>query len=337
MENANGIQQLFFQHIKNNLPAHLSMVDEIAELLNISNDSAYRRIRGEKPISLDEIAKLCSAYKISLDQFLHLKSDSFIFTGKLADHTEHFFDDWLKDVLQQYSLVNSFEKKHLYFLTKDLPFISYFQVPELANFKSFMWMRTFLHYDNLKGKKFSLQNNYPEYTEIGKKIVQVTSKIPTTEIWNHECINATIRQIEFYHEANVFESKNDILILYDKLEELVNHFEKQAETGKQFIVGETPTSQSADYNLFLNELLLGDNTIIAELNNMKMSFLNHSALHIVGTRDERFSNYAYNSMMNIIRKSTKISIEGEKIRSRFFNSLREKIARRKAYFKNSRQ
>ena len=331
MENTNGVQQLFFQHIKNNLPPHLSLVDEIAQLLSISNDSAYRRIRAEKPISFDEIRTLCTHYKISLDQFLHLQSDSFIFTGKLADNTEHFFDEWLKDVLEQYSYVNSFEKKHLYFLTKDMPFISFFQIPELATFKSFMWMRTFLHYDILKNKKFSLKNIYPGYAEMGKKIIQVSNKIPTTEIWNYECINATIRQIEFYRDANVFESKDDVLVLYDKLEDLVNHFENQAEAGKKFAVGETPTSQSADYHLFLNELFLGDNTVIAEVNNIKMSFLNHSVLHIVGTRDERFSNYAYEAMMNMVRKSTKISTEGEKSRSRFFNSLREKIWKRKAF------
>ena len=51
-------QSVFFQHIKALLPPHLSVVDEIAEVLNISNDSAYRRIRGEKPIALEEIKKL---------------------------------------------------------------------------------------------------------------------------------------------------------------------------------------------------------------------------------------------------------------------------------------
>ena len=41
-----GAQQVFFNHIKGMLPPHISFVDEIAEELNISNDSAYRRIRG---------------------------------------------------------------------------------------------------------------------------------------------------------------------------------------------------------------------------------------------------------------------------------------------------
>jgi len=33
------------------------MADEVAELLNISNDSAYRRIRGEKLLYFGELKK----------------------------------------------------------------------------------------------------------------------------------------------------------------------------------------------------------------------------------------------------------------------------------------
>jgi hypothetical protein len=114
----------------------------------------------------------------------------------------------------------------------------------------------------------------------------------------------------------------------------VNHFEKQAEAGKQFEIGEKPRHNSGDYFMYLNELFIGDNTILAEVNNMRMSFLNHSVLHIVGTRDERFSNYVYDNVMNMISKSSLISKVGEKSRYRFFNSLRENIWKRKAALKS---
>lgn len=49
--NAAELQTAFLKQIKNQLPPHLSLVDAIAEQLNISNDSAYRRIRGEKHLT----------------------------------------------------------------------------------------------------------------------------------------------------------------------------------------------------------------------------------------------------------------------------------------------
>src|ERR1700757_2855321 len=95
----NHTQQLLFNHIKSVLPTHLSFVDEVAELLNISNDSAYRRIRGEKPISLEEIQKLCIRYRISLDQLINIESESTIFFGKNLDRDNFDLEKYLDYLL----------------------------------------------------------------------------------------------------------------------------------------------------------------------------------------------------------------------------------------------
>ncbi len=207
---SNSSQLLFFQHIKTILPANISLVDEIAELLNISNDCAYRRIRGEKQISLEEMQKLASHFKISIDQFLHIKSNSYIFSGELVASGDQIFEQWMENVLKQLSFINSFSHKHLYYLAKDIPIMLQFMVPELLAFKSFLWRRSILQYEHLKGTKFSLKDASAEHVEMGKKIEAVYLKIPTTEIWNVESINSTIRQIEFYREANMFEEPEDI-------------------------------------------------------------------------------------------------------------------------------
>ena len=81
MEN-NQLQIVFFQFLKSKLQSHVSMADELADLLEISIDSAYRRIRGEKMISLQESSIIASHFKLSIDQLLNLKtSDARVFTG----------------------------------------------------------------------------------------------------------------------------------------------------------------------------------------------------------------------------------------------------------------
>lgn len=328
---SNNSQLLFFQHIKSILPEHISFVDTIAELLDISNDSAYRRIRGDKTISFEELRKLCVQYKISLDQLLNLQSDAFIFTGKLGNEVNFVFENWLQEVLKQYSIISSFEKKHIYFLLKDLPFNVHFEIPELAAFKCFVWMRCFSGYQVDKGIKFSF--DYPgfeEHNAIGQKIVNVYNTIPTTEIWNTEGINTTIQQIEYYHEAGGLVSKEQAIVLFDKVELLVNHIEKEAELGLKFKIGETPNQASAPYQLFNNELILGDNSLLAELGDMKVAFLNHSFMHFVGTRDKTFTNAIFTNLNNLMQKSTLISSSDERDRKKFFNRLRDVIHRRKA-------
>ena len=199
------VQQLFFQHLKGKLPAHVSMVDEVAAFLNISTDSAYRRIRGDKAISFPELQKLCIQYKISLDSFLHLQSDSFIFTSTLKSNTENSFEEWIESVLGQLQLFNTYKEKHLYYLLKDIPPYVHFLMPELVRFKIFFWMKSILGYPSLKGVKFDLHDKrYEKFDTVARKITELYVKIPMTEIWNPESIDSTLRQINFYREAGSF-------------------------------------------------------------------------------------------------------------------------------------
>lgn len=327
---SSGVQQHFFNHIKGILPGHLSMVDEVADLLNISIDSAYRRIRGEKPISLEEMGKLCSHYKISLDQFLHLPSDSFLFSGQIKTEAAPF-EDYLENVLTNFKFFNSFQQKHLSVLMKDVQPFVHFQIPELAKFKFYLWMKSILHYEDMKSVKFSFSDpRYDAFKETGNKIIDLYNRIPMTEIWNVESINSTLRQINFYYESGSFENKADVKLLYSKVEELINHLERQAELGVKFNIGEEPGSQAASYRLFVNELILGDNTYLAELDGTRLTFLNHSVLYFVATKDERFNTAMFANLQNLIKKSTQISTIGEKERVRFFNRLREEIRYKQA-------
>jgi len=322
----NNIQVLFFQHIKSFLPTHVSLVDAIADILDISNDSAYRRIRGEKQISLEEMQRLASHYKISLDQFMHIQSNSFIFTGHLTNASDHVFGQWMQDTLQQLQFMNSFKHKHLYYMAKDVTAMYYFAIPEFWAFKSFVWKKSILHYEDLKGTKFIMDKEIESSNpDIAQKITDVYTQLPSSEIWNIDSINSTLRQIEFYRSANIFDTRKDHDRFCDAFLQLIDHLEKQAEFGLKFRIGETNKPSLTPYHFYNNELILGDNSICAELDSMKVTYLNHSVLNFVGTRDERFNNYMHANVQNMIRKSSMLSRVGERERIEFFNRMRERI------------
>jgi hypothetical protein len=217
---------------------------------------------------------------------------------------------------------------------KDIPPFVHFLIPELAAFKCFFWMKSILHDERLKGVKFVLNDaRYEKFMVTSKKVIELYNQIPITEIWNIESLNSTLNQINFYVEAGSFTNKGDIRILYEKVEDLINHIEKQAELGVKFNVGETPKPNAAGYRMFVNELILGDNTIMAELGDARVTFLNHSVLYFVTTRDERFNNAMFDNLQNLMKKSTMISTIGEKERNSFFNRLRDKIQKRIALLK----
>ncbi|MFT3935358.1 MAG: hypothetical protein QM726_17160 [Chitinophagaceae bacterium] len=330
--NPPNIQVLFFQHLKTLLPAHVSMVEEVAELLNISTDSAYRRIRGEKQIDLTETQILCSHYKISMDRLLNLGSNDFIFNGRLNAVGEPLaMEDWLQNVQQQFQIINGFERKHIYFQLKDIPPFVHFQIPELTTFRFFVYMKSILQDDRMRGIKFSLDDSrYEKYLEQARQIIALYNKVPITEIWNVETINSTLNQIDFYAQAESFMNKAHARVLYEKVEELITHIEKQAELGVQFGFGGKPASGAAEFRMFVNELILGNNTFLAEIGEGLVTYLNHSVMYFISTRDERFNNAMYSNVQNLLKKSTMISAIGEKERSRFFSRLRNKIEEKMA-------
>ena len=326
----NQTQQLFFNHIKSKLPLHLSFVDEVAELLNISNDSAYRRIRGEKPIGLDEVQILCNKYKVSLDQLLQIQSDTVIFSGNKVDNVSYSFKQYLQEVIgDNLQLFKILKNPHVYYFNKDIPIFHYMQFPELMAFKFFFWKRSLLGYPEMARQQFTGGETDEETVAAAKRITDLYIQIPSTEIWNEENVHCTIRQIEYYRQSNIFADNAMVLKVYSQLEDLLNHIESQAEAGKKFLVNNSPNTNGASYNVYINECILGNNTIFVQSDERNITFLNHNGLNALATQDKLFCDYTVKNLQNIITKSTQVSIAGEKERSMFFYYLRSKIYEKK--------
>jgi hypothetical protein len=80
------LQIQIIQQLKTKIPSDKSVVDELATILDVSTDSAYRRIRGEKLLTIDELHKLSIHFKLSVDQLFGLQADEFLFAGKFLSH-----------------------------------------------------------------------------------------------------------------------------------------------------------------------------------------------------------------------------------------------------------
>jgi hypothetical protein len=87
----------------------------------------------------------------------------------------------------------------------------------------------------------------------------------------------------------------------------------------------TDVGHRAQVQVFINELILGNNTILLNLDGQRMSIITYSVLSYLITRDERFANKVFNSFNTLLSRSTLVSRTGEKDRNRFFNTLREKV------------
>ena len=318
-------QEFLFQRIRERLPQNASLADVVAELLFISNDSAYRRIRGETPLVLDEARTLCDAFSLSLDETLHSKNNTISFTFTQMDNVNYSFKQYLEEILGNLKMVASAGSREIIYLSKDVPIFYNFLFSPLFAFRYFFWMKSIMQHPDFTHLQFSEEFLSPEIESIGKEIVKVYASIPSTEIWNTESINSTIAQIEYYREAGYFRSAEQIEKIYVSLHTLLEHIKFQAETGSKFLPGENVNIKQNNYNLFFNRVVLGDNTIMVVVNGQKMLYLTYDVLNYMITRDESFCNNVHSKLENLLRRATIISNANEKQRNIFFNILQRKI------------
>jgi hypothetical protein len=320
-----NIQENFFRLIKQKISPHLSLADEIASLLNISQDSAYRRIRCEKPLMIDEIQVLAIHYGISLDSFMNIKADKFIFSGSLLDKEKFKLENYLQEMINTLERISNANRKYLYYLNKDVPIFQHFMFPELACFKCYFWSRYNLNYPQFNKGQFLISDFIDVFNQKGAQISDLYMNIPSTEVWNIDCINTTIRQIDFYRETKIFRSAQDIITIYNCLEKLLDHIEEQTEYGYKFPYKKNDRKNTIPYFVYINEFLLGDNTVAVEMNDDKIVFVSHSVLNYIATTDKKFVDYVFETIQLLIKKSTLISNAGEKDRQIFFETIRERI------------
>ena len=180
----NQVQQQLFQFIKTKLPPEASVADEVAKLLEISSDSAYRRMRGEKLITFEELYKLSTNYRISLDQLMNIHTGGLLFEGNIINPTNFRFDAYLTGMMHTMAYFVSFKQKELYYLCKDIPLFHHWYSKELAAFKYSIWMRSIFGFPEFKTKKVDLDGYPDEIWNLGQKILGLYNQLDSFEFYN---------------------------------------------------------------------------------------------------------------------------------------------------------
>ncbi len=94
------LQPLLFEQLKNHAPNNISLVNVLSDLLNISNDAVYRRLRGEKKLNLEELAKICVHFNISFVALVGAKRQGLHFAYVHLDLTKvNVYKQYMKELL----------------------------------------------------------------------------------------------------------------------------------------------------------------------------------------------------------------------------------------------
>lgn len=323
MEPLNLQQQLFYK-IKAKLTPQDNMAKAIAETLNVTVDAAYKKIKCERILDLKELEILLNAFKISLtdiDSHLHLGKVTFSFNP--INETNFTLKDYLKQMVSSLQMLINNNVKHIIYSAKEVPMFYNFMFPELGCFKAFVWQKSILNLSSHQGLKFSTQKLDEEVVELGSQIYELYNQIHSKEIWNYETVNCTIRQIDFYKVAGLFDDSESYQIIIKQYYQLLKHIEEQTNAEKKINI--KTKEMLANFDLYHNELIIGDNTVLVDFEHSQIAFITPNAVNSFSTTQPEVTTYISNNFNSLIQKSIRLNKQNEKIKTPFFDRIKRGI------------
>lgn len=309
------IQNYFISKLKDVLPPNVGLAEELADVLEVSIDSAYRRIRGETELTIEEVYKLTKKYAISVDDVFSNRSDTVTFAYTKLTDSEKNFEDYLNRINGHLITINKFENKKIYYVAEEIPMFYSFFSKKLTEFKLFYWQRSVLNINEYQKTKFKWGLIPESLVEIACQSYKEYMSIPSVEIWTSETVLTNLKQIRFYYDSGILNKEQTIELLNEN-RSMIDMIMKMAESGRKNISDKNET-----YFLYNSEVVLGTNCIYAIMGDSKYSYISFNTVNSLTTNNPEFCEETEHWMRNLERKSTLISGVGEKQRYQFFSTI----------------
>jgi hypothetical protein len=325
MEVIQDVQQRIFDTIKKQLPEDERLANVLQNVLHLSADAVYRRIRGDVPLTIYETKTLCDAYNIPFDDIEQYKKGKVNFNFMPLNHIGLNFESWLTGIRDGLTQMKNMQNTHLTMSINDTPIFQLFNLPHLTRFKFFFWAKTYLKIPAYVNEKFKREKIDKRVLGIGIEAHNIYNSIPSVEVYAPETFRGTLRQIQYYYDAYLFEEPAYALELLDNLMTLLNHMKNEAEAGRKFAIGNEAPSAGNEFKMYANDTFISDNTYILNSDSGAMVYMSHNIMNYLGTTDPYYIEESEFVLEKLISNSNLISQVNAKDRLRFFGGIEANV------------
>ena len=327
-----GIQAKLFELIKQSLREDESMGLVVSDVLSLSTDAVYRRIRQETLMTIEELRKLCIHFDISFDALMDMKAGSAVFSYLNLKEGQFTVEKYLEGILNGLSRLKSAKDAAIYLSVNNVHFFQALNFPQIIRFRLFFWAKTHLMLPEFKTKRFTHEKISSEAYSMGREILSAYNRIPTTEIVDEEMMHGFLKQVLYYLESNLFEDPNYALFLADRVVKLYDHYMAQAEVGKKFIFGNEQPSAGNELKVYLTGTVNTDSTILYETSKVSGVYLTHNIMNYLHTMDEEYVADSKRILQRQIENSSPLSQVNAKQRIQYFHSMNQLAGKYKQRF-----
>ena len=313
-------QKIFFDIAKSKLQPNYRLADVVSEILNVGSDSAYRRIRGEKELTLNELSSLSRHFDISLDSIINYESSNIPFKYTPLDLNDmNNYYTYMDDLSNLFETISKSMEKEIYIMALDIPVAHFMPFLDLTLFKIYTWFQS-VNKLQVTYDEFVSQLDIPRLSAIYEKIGYAYNLIPSTEIWTKNTVEPLLRLLDYYSDLNCFEKKETFLKLCYQTLQMIENVEKYTQKEEKEYKG-----KAANFQMYLSPVDFMNDFMITKHNGINVTSIKLYTINGIFTSNEYFCSEVEKWMKDTMTKSIFLSGASARERYKFFQEIKNKI------------
>lgn len=297
------------------IPVNQNAAQTVSDVLDISLDAAYRRLRGQSPFTLQEGMQLAAALKLSLDTLAASRKDQVVFDLESAADSHDHRTSNLERLLQLGKMLADDPEARIVHTQEDIIPFRMYGYPQLRAFKHYHWERLYISSDT--GTRFNPAEEDNPRDDAAAGIYRLYMRIPSLEVWSEYSLDSTLRQIRYDMETGHFARKADALAITADMYRLLDDLQEQARTGRKH--------REQDFQLFWSEIAVFNGSLMVYAKDYQRVYAGHHTMHYLSTSNPDYCRQTEQWNELLLRRSLNLTGYAEKPRYRFFTLLRQRV------------
>jgi hypothetical protein len=312
-----NINHRLVELVLKNIPSNVKPVSFLMERLELSRESAYRRIRGEIPFSVEELANLSMHLNFSIDDVMNgIKKDraSFDFIPATSDSYSAFLMMLQKNYLHVKKLAESHNSETIQALSRFSPICQVFH-DQIFKFTYYKW----LHQNKETSSNFTFSELVlpPDLSIWQKKIQGEVKKVANnTIILDPNIFLNLIQDVAYYYQRNLI-NRGELAAIKTEIADLIRVYEVMARTGV--------LDPGASVYLYLSPLCISANIGYSYYDNIHTAFFWIFTVNPIRIYNSEICLIQKKWLNSLKRQSTLISQSNEILQTEFFNTQRKSL------------
>ena len=306
----------FIDTLNKKYPRKVDLLQALIDLLHIEREAVYRRLRQDVLFSVHEMAKIVTAWNISLDAIMGTNASQVPFQMRRMNYIDPSADElkYLRFVLQSILVISKYPDTEFMDICNKLPRQIASGYEYLNRFYLFKWLYQYGNEKEIIPYAGTIVSN--EVTRLRIEYYEAIKQVPASNfILDRNLFQILVSDIRYFHTIHLITDEEKALIKKD-LQVLLDYTLEVANKGCY------PETKNK-VNLFISELNVDSNYSYAFSREADICFIHVFEKFDIYTLDKEMAANFKKWMQLKKRSSFQISIVDERGRIEYFARQRQ--------------